>query len=257
VYSWCILGGSIYVSGALILYTIHTVLLLYSHSTPTVLTLYSYCTHTVLTLHSYCTHSALVRSTVYGMDRMLEGTIAAIAGPATGLLAEHVFGYTVAGGGSSAGSGGGRYNSTATAGGGKGMGGEAGGGYGESGGGGGEYGGSGEYGECNAANAKALGSGLFWVMAVPWVACLVLYGALHWSYQQDRQRYCSSSSYCSSSRAGGSTDGATGVVQRAEQRAEQSAEQGVVERAYSAEEQMRVLGGGVGASGRGGRGEML
>jgi MFS family permease len=85
---------------------------------------------------------ARLRSTVFGVDRMLEGTMAALAGPATGLLAERVFGWD---------------QSKVSAG-------DA----------------------CNKENARALGSGLFWVMALPWIACLFFFTLLHWTYRRDR-----------------------------------------------------------------------
>jgi hypothetical protein len=117
-------------------------------------------------------------SSVYAYDRSLENSLAACATPVVGLVAERVFGFTVAradaslqGGGGAAPPGGGAdvFGSSAAA---------------------------------RAANARALASSMLGIMLVCWTLCLLFYGVLYFTYPKDRIKQRAALGGAGGSRAG-------------------------------------------------------
>ena len=100
------------------------------------------------------------RSTIYAMDRCIEGAMASAGSLIVGVLADKAFHFqrhSPAGGGH-----GGRRlltNSTAM---------------------------DGDGSACDHNNATALAKALFTTMGVPWILCFLAYTALHYTYSDDR-----------------------------------------------------------------------
>ena len=95
-----------------------------------------------------------LRTTIYGLDRMLEGVVAPAGGLLAGWLAESAFGYQLSSGCANATDS--HANSSTT------MGDEG-------------------------ANAAALGEALAVSMCVPWTLCFIAYTAMHCVYAADRR----------------------------------------------------------------------
>eukprot|EP00658_Telonema_sp_P-2_P056838 TRINITY_DN45289_c0_g1_i1.p1 TRINITY_DN45289_c0_g1~~TRINITY_DN45289_c0_g1_i1.p1 ORF type:complete len:399 (-),score=129.42 TRINITY_DN45289_c0_g1_i1:276-1472(-) len=94
------------------------------------------------------------RSTIYSLDRAIEGATASLGSLLVGVLADQVFGFE----GDSDSPGGGHRSGTATT----------------------------EKDPCNLDNADALGNALMVTMGVPWLLCFLAYTALHLTYGDDR-----------------------------------------------------------------------
>jgi len=84
-----------------------------------------------------------IRSTIYSLDKFIEGIVATIGAPLTGLLTDYIFGY----------------KTTKI-----------------------------EEINCNRANARALGNGLFYICFGFWSICFLFYTSLHWFYPRDLER---------------------------------------------------------------------
>jgi hypothetical protein len=113
------------------------------------------------------------RTTIFALDRMLEGAVAAFAAPLVGFLAERVFGW--------------QSSQDNDKGEGKGEGGTS----------------------CDpySKNATALTNALFWTMTGMWTVSFLFYAALHWSYARDRDDAASRASMEQQPESDGDGDG--------------------------------------------------
>ena len=128
-----------------------------------------------------------VRSTIYGLDRLLEGLLAPASTALVGLLAQAAFGF--GGGGDGGDDGGGNADcSVDAAPDDDGAGGDGGGGGGD------------------ASDAAALARSLAILLVVPWSLCLAAYSLLHWTFAADR----AAAAAAHAAKVGGGADAAAG-----------------------------------------------
>jgi len=111
-----------------------------------------------------------LRTTIYGLDRALEGVVAPVGGLAAGWIAEEFFGFAqsdggACGGGSGGGGGGGNASSSSSS-----------------------SSSLHDGGAEDAGNAKALGDALAVTMLVPWGFCFLAYSLLHCTYGRDKRK---------------------------------------------------------------------